>query len=62
MGKYNGAADLLICMTAVTTCPDVSLDSLVKFCNSQLLYDADCFISIILGLFVVELCSLNIFL
>ena len=62
MRKNYGAADLLICVASVAAGADVSLDGLIKFCGSELLYDSYCLFFIILSLFVVELCSLNILL
>ena len=62
VGKNYSAADLLICVTSVAAGADVSLDGLIEFCGSKLLYDSYCLFFIILSLFVVELCSLNILL
>src|SRR5699024_2288119 len=39
--KNNSSTDLLICMTSVAACTDVSFDGLVKFGNCGFLYQAD---------------------
>src|SRR5699024_7334281 len=36
--KYNGTTDLLLCVTSVTACSDMSFDGLVEFCYSCFLY------------------------
>src|SRR5699024_5135731 len=41
--KYNRTTDLLICVTSVTACSDVSLDRLVKLCYCRFLNKRYCF-------------------
>src|SRR5699024_3421530 len=53
--KYNRTTDLLICVTSVTTCSDMSLDRLVKLCYCCFLNKCYCFI------FIVEVSSLDQF-
>ena len=51
--KNYSATDLLICMTSVTSCSDMSFDCFIKFSCRALLNKCDRFISII------ESCSVD---
>ena len=53
MRKNDSATDLLICMTSVTSCSDMSFDCFIKFSCRALLNKCDRFISII------ESCSVD---
>ena len=58
----NSSTDLLISVTSVTTCSDMSFDCLIKFCNCRFFYKANCFCNVVLSSSVNVLSSLYIFL
>ena len=53
--KHDSATDLLISMTSVAACTDVSFDCLIKFRDCSLLYDFNSFSHVIQVLAIINL-------
>ena len=60
--QYNCSTNLLVSVTSVTTCSDMSLDCLIKFCYCSFFNQCYCVCYIIECSSVDGFCSLNVFL